>query len=332
MATVFVLIPCYNYGRFLGQCVESVVSQTGCDIRVLIIDDASPDGSGEVAMQLAATHANVEAVVHSKNCGHIATYNEGIARACGDYFLLLSADDYLTAGALGRAVALLEQQPQASFLYGKAHELYPQDEAPSFEAVQKADSRVMPGESFIDRVVETMQAPVPTPTAVVRMGMQQRAGGYRPSLPHSGDLEMWLRLASYGPVIYTDAFQGVVRIHGQNMSTSYYKDMCRDIRQRVAALDTFIDESKPGTGYEKLREKGVRVLAKQAYWYAVALALRGEFKRALELFRLVGSLKPANLLIPPIDYLFDKQRPGFSLLGRHGGLHHQLRRRIVQSV
>ena len=52
---VNVVIPCYNYGRFLGECVSSVLDdQPGMDVRVLIIDDASQDDSAEIARKLAA--------------------------------------------------------------------------------------------------------------------------------------------------------------------------------------------------------------------------------------------------------------------------------------
>src|SRR5690242_1270133 len=98
MSSVNVVIPCYNYGHFLEQAVGSVLDDQGdVDVRVLIIDDASPDGSGEVALQIAARDPRVEAVVHTTNIGHIATYNEGLLGwADGDYCMLLSADDQVT--------------------------------------------------------------------------------------------------------------------------------------------------------------------------------------------------------------------------------------------
>ena len=98
MSTVSVIIPCYNYAHFLRECVESVVSQAGVEVHVLIIDDASADNTAEVAAELLAHHPGVEYRRHEKNCGHIATYNEGLAWASGDYTVLLSADDLLTPG------------------------------------------------------------------------------------------------------------------------------------------------------------------------------------------------------------------------------------------
>jgi glycosyltransferase involved in cell wall biosynthesis len=50
---VDVIIPCYNYSCFLYHCVNSVLNQAGVDVRVLVIDDASPDNTAEIAAALA---------------------------------------------------------------------------------------------------------------------------------------------------------------------------------------------------------------------------------------------------------------------------------------
>src|SRR5664280_1541269 len=116
---VSVVVPCYNYGHFLPTCLASVLDQPDVAVQVIVIDDASPDGSGEVADRLAADDFRVEVVRHESNTGHIATYNEGIEHARrGDYIVLLSADDSLTTGSLGRAVGLLEANRSVGFVYG----------------------------------------------------------------------------------------------------------------------------------------------------------------------------------------------------------------------
>ena len=108
MSSVDVIVPCYRYGHFLRGCVESALAQTGADVRVLIIDDASPDNTAEVATELAKEDSRVSFFRHAVNKGHIATYNEGIEWVSGDYMLLLSADDYLLPGALARAAELMD--------------------------------------------------------------------------------------------------------------------------------------------------------------------------------------------------------------------------------
>src|SRR3977135_4113184 len=121
MTKVDVVIHCYNYGRFLEECVRSVLDQSVRDVRVLIIDDASSDGSVLEARKLADADPRVSVIANSKNRGHIDTYNEGLidwARA--DYSLLLSADDLLTEGALARAISVLDANPNVGLLYGHA--------------------------------------------------------------------------------------------------------------------------------------------------------------------------------------------------------------------
>ena len=63
MPNIDVLVPCYRYGHFLRECVSSVLTQEGVDVRVLIIDDASNDGSADVANKLSSENGRVEVAV-----------------------------------------------------------------------------------------------------------------------------------------------------------------------------------------------------------------------------------------------------------------------------
>ena len=118
---VDVAIPCYKYGAMLPTAVRSVLDQEGVDVRVLIIDDASGDGSADVALGLARGDDRIQVSAHEHNKGHISTFNEGVPDwPQGDYVLLLSADDALTPGAMRRASRLMESNPAVSFVYGPA--------------------------------------------------------------------------------------------------------------------------------------------------------------------------------------------------------------------
>jgi glycosyltransferase involved in cell wall biosynthesis len=118
MSSVSVIIPCYRYAQFFPECVASVLAQRDVDLRVLILDDASPDETPAVAAALAATDSRIEYRRHAANQGHIATYNDGLAWASGDYTAMVSADDLLTPGALARAARLLDAHPEVGFVYG----------------------------------------------------------------------------------------------------------------------------------------------------------------------------------------------------------------------
>jgi hypothetical protein len=71
--------------------------------------------------------------------------------------------------------------------------------------------------------------------------VQRAAGGYLHSLPHAGDLEMWLRLASYGQVARLGAVQGLYRQHVSNMSKEYYRQPISDFVQRWDAFEAFFN-------------------------------------------------------------------------------------------
>ena len=239
MVSVDVVVPCFNYARFLRQAVESAIRQDGVEVRVFIIDDCSTDSTPDVGRELAQEYAGVTFRRHAVNRGHIATYNEGIAELAGDYFLLLSADDYLLAGALSRATRLMEANENVGFVFGRA--IMIGDNGASWPMVPLARGMVRNGATVLSgrRFVKLASARniVPTPTAVVRTKVQVAAGGYRPELPHTGDMEMWLRLSGRAAVGYVDADQAVYRLHGTNMSMAY--EGIEDLEARRKALDAF---------------------------------------------------------------------------------------------
>lgn len=218
MSRVDVIVPCYRYAHFLPTAVNSVLSQSLADVRVLIINDASPDDTDAVARELARADPRVEYVCHPENRGHIATYNEGIEWARADYMMLLSADDYLLPGALERAVSIMDRHPEVGFTYGRALEGDPTTvEEPSAGA--PFAWRLVPGPDFLRQSRGTNI--VPTPTVVVRTKLQKALGGYEPAFPHAGDMEMWWRFACCAAVGVIDADQAVYRMHSENMHRAH---------------------------------------------------------------------------------------------------------------
>lgn len=272
MTSVSVVIPCYRYGHLLPACVASVFDQPGVDVRVLIIDDASPDDSGQVARSLAAADPRVQARVHEVNRGHIATYNEGLDLADGDYVTLLSADDLLTPGSLTRATGLLDANPRVGFAYGYSVYFDGSQPLPPLR-LTRPRSRVWDGEEWIARRCRNGTNIISSPEVVVRTALHRQVGGYRPDLPHSGDLEMWLRLAARGDVgVIAGVDQALYRVHQQSMSRTAYATAVADLEQRHAAFETFFDTSAGHLRHpEPLRLRAASAVARRAWWRASRL-------------------------------------------------------------
>jgi glycosyltransferase involved in cell wall biosynthesis len=269
MSSVSVVIPCYKYGHFLEEAVASVLDdQEGVDVRVLIIDDASPDDSAEMAMKIAARDPRVEVTLHPSNKGNIATYNEGLLEwADGDYCVLLSADDRLTPGALRRARDLLDAHPSVGFVYG--HPLWVMNGEPLPTARTRVRSwSVWPGRWWLERRFRDAENPITAPEVVVRTSLQKQVGGYDARLPHAADMEMWMRLAANADVGFIRGVdQAYYRLHEQNMRKA--ANALIDLRGRRLVFEVVLE--RYGEGWPettRLADLMGRALGREALWAA----------------------------------------------------------------
>lgn len=293
MSSVDVIVPCYRYGKFLRQCVESVLTQEGVNVRVLVIDDASPDDTADVIAALMKEDPRVSCVRHETNRGHISTYNEGIEWASADYMMILSADDYLLPGALGRAAALMNSNPEVGLTIGRAIELQENGSQKSTENSlglnEKYRHAVVSGIEFIK--LSGTRNIVSTPTAVVRTLLHKELGGYRQELPHSGDMELWLRFAATSSVGVLWDLQAVYRRHPNNMSLSYTR--LPDLLQRKAALDIFFETSGGSIpNANRIKRTVFQSLACESISAASSAFNHGEFAVAERLTSLAVKVSP----------------------------------------
>jgi len=309
---VDVIVPCYNYGRFLHECVTSALSQTGVAVNVLILDDASQDGTENVASALTKSDPRVTYRRHPFNQGHISTYNEGIAWLTAPYYLLLSADDCLAPGALMRAARVLNDNPNVGFVFGEAVDVVG-DMAPWLANHENVplEYQVMTGLAFADR--SGARNIVRTPTAVVRTALQQQVGGYRHDLPHAGDMEMWLRLAAISDVAMIRNRQAFYRVHGMNMSAEYCtKRLIEDIEQRQACLASFFESpimaSIPRS--RRRRARAMRLLSRDALSLATSVAGSGRSRETWMLIAAAHRLSPAALFTSQMVKVVAKECTG----------------------
>jgi glycosyltransferase involved in cell wall biosynthesis len=298
MSRIDVVIPCYNYGRYLAVCVQSVLEQSAGDLRVLIIDDASSDNSVAVARMLAKADRRVSVIAHVKNQGNIKTYNEGIEWAEGDYFLLLSADDLLVPGAFDRAIRVMDANPDIVMTYGECVAWH--DHLP-FPPIETASPFTWSRANLVRDMCTIASNFVPTPTAIVRTSSQKAVGGYNPALPHAGDLEMWLRFAAHGGVARIYSVQAIYRKHASAMSNPYFGNILSDYRQRKSAFDAFFDQCGDRiAGLTSLRQAAHRALAEQAFKSGVGYLRRGRIGDGFQLLRWAMSQDRRLRYLPPL--------------------------------
>lgn len=282
MSSVDIIVPCYRYGHFLRECVESVLAQEGVAVRVLILDDASPDHTPEVGRELAARDSRVEYRRHPTNRGNIDTYNEGLDWAGGDFVLILSADDLLLPGALGRAARLMEAHPEVGLVYGRILIHRSGEPLPEPERAQSDMWRVCDGLTWIESLGRKMGGGIDSPTVVLRTDLHNRIGRFRKDLPHSGDIELWIRFALNSSIGIVDAEQAIYRVHGHNMHsardgipTQLFQDRWLAFKH---AFERYPDDSPARRHVE---DTTYRLIARSAIWTACRAFDQGDFSSVL---------------------------------------------------
>jgi glycosyltransferase involved in cell wall biosynthesis len=290
MTSVSVVIPCYKYGHFLEDVVTSVLDdQPGVDVRALIIDDASPDDSADMARKIAARDPRVEVIVHTANKGNIATFNEGLLEwADGDYCALVSADDRLTPGALRRARDLLDAHPGAGFVYGHAV-WFTHGASPPAARERVRGWSVWPGQWWLERLFRQGENPITSPEVVMRTSLLKRVGGFDPRMPHAADMELWMRLAANAEVGFIrGADQAYYRLHQENMRKAY--GVLRDLRERRLVYETVLDYCDERLPDAKAWSGVVhRKLGREALWAAGRAYDRGRMRQTELARRLLGA-------------------------------------------
>ena len=91
---ISVIVPVYRVEDYLDHCIQSIVEQTYPNLEILLVDDGSPDGSGEICDRWAETDSRVR-VIHQKNAGAGAARNTALDAANGSLIAFVDSDDYL---------------------------------------------------------------------------------------------------------------------------------------------------------------------------------------------------------------------------------------------
>lgn len=91
--TFSIIIPIYNVEKYLRQCIDSVLAENFLDCEIILVNDGSPDGCGEICDEYANKFSHIK-VIHKHNGGLSDARNAGIKEAKGDYLIFLDSDDY----------------------------------------------------------------------------------------------------------------------------------------------------------------------------------------------------------------------------------------------
>lgn len=206
---VSVCIPTRNGARFLEHTIRSVLEQTHRNLRIIVSDDASTDGTMTIVERLRDERFVV--LPHDSPSGAAGNWNAVCAAAEGDYIKLLCQDDVLMAGCIEHQVAALEARPECSFCWSPRDVISPGGRrllrsrgfVPASPVVHLADA--------VTEVVRSGTNPFGEPCAVlVRHEAFLATGRFHGE--YLIDLGMWLALLGWGPAVHLNRTLSQFRI------------------------------------------------------------------------------------------------------------------------
>jgi glycosyltransferase involved in cell wall biosynthesis len=107
---VSIIIPTFNYGRYIPDAIESALNQTYPNIEVIVVDDGSTDNTQQIVKLYPVKY------YYQKNQGKAAALNKGVKLSKGDFFLCLDADDKIAREYVSKAVSIMMKDPMIGFV------------------------------------------------------------------------------------------------------------------------------------------------------------------------------------------------------------------------
>ncbi|HXA18216.1 MAG TPA: glycosyltransferase family A protein [Thermoanaerobaculia bacterium] len=186
VTTISVIIPTYNYGRFLCDAIDSALAQTCPALEVIVVDDGSTDDTPRIL----ADYGGRIRVIHQKNLGVSAARNAGITAARGEYLSFLDSDDIWRPRKLECDVARLAADPTLGMVHCGAE---------TFDNSGRTLSISLTGlEGWIALDLLRLDREViaaPGSNVTVRRAAAEEAGGYDPGLQQAEDWDFCYRIA-----------------------------------------------------------------------------------------------------------------------------------------
>jgi glycosyltransferase involved in cell wall biosynthesis len=214
MPRVSVVIPTFNRATLVCEAIDSVLGQAITCLEVIVVDDGSTDGTGEI---IRSRYGERIRYLCQPNTGRSVARNRGIGAASGQYLLFLDSDDLLLPRALERESAYLDARPDVDVVYTDGY--FCDADGQNLSRIASARPVHRP-ENILEDLV-TSNVILACHSAMVRRAALDTVGPpyFDPELRGTEDADLWVRLAAHGCTFaYLDVLTCRYRIHASNAS------------------------------------------------------------------------------------------------------------------
>ncbi|MBC7251743.1 MAG: glycosyltransferase [Anaerolineae bacterium] len=215
MPRVSVIIPTYNRADMVCEAIDSVMTQTLKDVEVIVVDDGSNDGTGDL---LRERYGERIRYFYQENQGRAVARNRGVRASRSPYLLFLDSDDWLLPDALRQQAEFLDAHPDVDVVYSDGY--YCDATGQPIQHISLERPPVPEGKLLEVMVLHNVV--VATHSALVRRRALDRLGDpyFDETLRGTEDADLWLRLAAVGATFaYQDVLTCKYRLHEGNASS-----------------------------------------------------------------------------------------------------------------
>jgi len=245
---VSVLMPSYNYARYLPFAIESVLSQTHSDLELIITDDCSTDSSRQIVEEWKRRDDRVVPVFHEVNRGLAGARNSGLAVSSGEYVAMCDADDLWLPEKLETQLERFQRKPEIGLVHSDSiiinSEGKPTGER--FSSLVHRKGQETSGNMFEELCERNFLC---VPTVILRREAIQYAKGFVDKLRSLEDWVCWIMVSRKYQFDYVEEPLSQYRIHGASLSRNT-RSMDEN---RVAALRFLLDSFSDIPGKQRSR-------------------------------------------------------------------------------
>jgi len=214
MPIVSVVIPTYNRKLMLKRALDSVLNQTLKDIEIIVVDNASVDGTEAFIKNIQ--DPRIRYIKHETNRGGPAARNTGIKNAKAPFIALLDDDDECFPTKLEKQLEVFKQASVNTGLVYTSAEIYDESKQKRI-CVNPTGFR---GQVYTRVLLGTIFG---SATILIKRECFDKVGVFDENLSSCQDWDMWLRIARYFEFDYVDEVLARVNMHGEQISTDYAK-------------------------------------------------------------------------------------------------------------
>ena len=253
------VVPCYNYARYLTDCLTSIFQlRGGYDLEVIAIDDCSQDNTAEILEQFSDPRLKV--IKHAVNRGHVFTVNEGLEQTQGKYVARIDPDDRYRADFLLETVSKLETLPEIGAAYGNVAIIDEQGTVNCERADVVHGNADFKGNEFITLLQRNF---ICAPTLLARREAWMRAWPIPEGLAFN-DWYFNIMLARRYEFYYVNKVVAEYRVHGSNHHATIARDRTEET-SIIRLLDRIFSEEEGDKILEAKKRKHRRSIYAMQY-------------------------------------------------------------------